>query len=30
MSRADLAKATSKRESEITRWLSGTHNYTIL
>ncbi|MBP3202170.1 MAG: helix-turn-helix transcriptional regulator [Bacteroidales bacterium] len=28
-SRSDLAKATGKRESEITRWLSGTHNYTI-
>lgn len=25
----DFAKALSKRPSEITKWLSGTHNFTI-
>lgn len=26
---ADFAKAANKKESEISRWLSGSHNFTI-
>ena len=29
MSKKDLADALGKRPSEITRWLSGEHNFTI-
>ena len=28
-SQADLAKAMGKKESEISKWLSGSHNFTI-
>ena len=28
-SQADLARATGKRETVISRWMSGTHNFTI-
>ena len=28
-SQADLARATGKRESIVSRWMSGTHNFTI-
>ena len=27
--KADLAKALNKRPSEITKWLSGTHNFNV-
>lgn len=26
---ADLARATGKREALVSRWMSGTHNFTI-
>lgn len=26
---ADLARATGKRETVVSRWMSGTHNFTI-
>lgn len=29
MSKVELAKALGKRPSEITRWLSGQHNFTL-
>lgn len=29
MSRAQLAKALGKRPCEVTRWLSGQHNFTL-
>ena len=29
LSKTDLAKALNKRPSEITKWLSGQHNFTI-
>lgn len=28
-SQADFAKAAGKKESEISRWMSGTHNFTL-
>lgn len=28
-SQADFAKAAGKKESEISKWMSGTHNFTI-
>ena len=28
-SQADLAKAIGKQEAEISKWLSGSHNFTI-
>lgn len=28
-SQADLARATHKTEAEVSRWMSGTHNFTI-
>ena len=28
-SQADLARATGKREAVVSRWMSGTHNFTI-
>ena len=28
-SQADLARATGKRETIVSRWMSGTHNFTI-
>ena len=29
LTRRDLARKTGKRESEITRWLTGRHNFTM-
>lgn len=29
LSKVELAKALGKRPSEITRWLSGQHNFTL-
>jgi len=29
MSQRELARITGKRPSEVTRWLSGTHNFTL-
>jgi len=29
MSRKDLANALGKKESEISKWMTGTHNFTI-
>lgn len=29
MSQRDLAKNTGKTEAEVSRWLDGTHNFTI-
>ena len=29
-SQADLAKAMGKKESEISKWLSGSHNFVLL
>ena len=29
MSKVELAKALHKRPSEVTRWLSGQHNFTL-
>lgn len=29
ISKVELARATGKRPNEITRWLSGQHNFTI-
>lgn len=28
-SQADLAKAAGKKDAEISRWMSGTHNFTL-
>lgn len=28
-SQADLARSTGKREAVVSRWMSGTHNFTI-
>ncbi|MGD1847491.1 MAG: multiprotein-bridging factor 1 family protein [Salibacteraceae bacterium] len=30
MSRKELAAAMGKRESEISKWMSGVHNFTLL
>lgn len=29
MSQRDLARSTGKTEAEVSRWLSGTHNFTL-
>ena len=29
MSQRDLAKSTGKTEAEVSRWLGGTHNFTV-
>ena len=29
LSQADLARMCGKKEAEISRWMSGTHNFTI-
>jgi transcriptional regulator with XRE-family HTH domain len=29
MSQRDLAKNTGKTEAEVSRWLGGTHNFTL-